>query len=147
MPDDSNPVDLTRRDVHAHWTRDVLRYADTDRQGHINNAVFATFLESGRVGILYNPEKPLAPEGTSFVIARLNLDFRGEMHWPNEVAIGTSVTRLGNSSVTFSQGIFIGDNCVATGETVIVLMDEKTRKSCPLPDRTRDELMRWRART
>lgn len=30
-------------------SRDKLRYGDTDRQGHINNAVFATFFETGRV--------------------------------------------------------------------------------------------------
>ncbi|HDG9121136.1 TPA: acyl-CoA thioesterase, partial [Pseudomonas aeruginosa] len=35
---------------------DKIRYADTDRQGHVNNAVFATFLETGRVEIIYDPE-------------------------------------------------------------------------------------------
>lgn len=31
---------------------DKLRYGDTDRQGHVNNAVFSTFLETGRVELL-----------------------------------------------------------------------------------------------
>ena len=39
---------------------DKLRYGDTDRQGHVNNAVFATFMETGRVELIYNPEDPLA---------------------------------------------------------------------------------------
>ena len=38
---------------------DKLRYADTDRQGHVNNATFATFLETGRVEFLYNDEAPI----------------------------------------------------------------------------------------
>lgn len=146
MPDDSSKPDLSKADSYAHWTRDILRYADTDRQGHVNNAVFATFLESGRVSILYDPKKPLAPEGSSFVIARLALDFRAEMRWPNEVAIGTMVTRLGQSSLTFGQGLFVDGNCVAVAETVIVLMDERTRKSRPLPELTREELSKWRFR-
>jgi acyl-CoA thioester hydrolase len=50
-------------------TFDKVRYADTDRQGHVNNAVFATFLETGRVEVLYNPEYPLLSEGSSFVSA------------------------------------------------------------------------------
>ena len=33
-------------------TYDKLRYADTDRQGHVNNAVFSTMLETGRVEFL-----------------------------------------------------------------------------------------------
>ena len=40
-------------------TYDKIRYADTDRQGHVNNAVFSTFLETGRVKILYNPDYPI----------------------------------------------------------------------------------------
>jgi acyl-CoA thioester hydrolase len=48
---DTDKPDLAKIDFHSHWARDVLRYADTDRQGHVNNAVFATFLESGRVRV------------------------------------------------------------------------------------------------
>lgn len=139
--EDERP-DLADAGIYPHWTRDVLRYADTDRQGHVNNAVFSVFLESGRVSILYDPDAPLAPEGASFVIARLEMDFRAEMRWPGEVAIGTAVTRLGRSSMTLGQGIFVDGACVATAHTVIVLMDEETRKSRPFPDETREALMR-----
>ncbi|UCF22768.1 MAG: acyl-CoA thioesterase, partial [Ralstonia sp.] len=55
-------------------TADKLRYGDTDRQGHVNNAVFATFLESGRVELIYNADDPLAAPGAQFVIAQLVLD-------------------------------------------------------------------------
>ena len=33
-------------DAFPSRTHDKLRYNDTDRQGHVNNAVFSTFLES-----------------------------------------------------------------------------------------------------
>ena len=62
---------LAQFPLHAH---DKLRYADTDRQGHVNNAVFATALETGRVELLHDPNLPLAGPGSSFVIARLELD-------------------------------------------------------------------------
>jgi len=143
MADGPDKAELSKIEFHVHWKRDVLRYRDTDRQGHVNNAVFVTFLESGRVAILYDPGKPLAPEGASFVIARLSMDFISEMRWPNDVEIGTTVTRLGTSSVTLGQGLFVDRRCVAVAETVIVLMDEETRKSRPLPAPARDELLRW----
>lgn len=133
-------TDPTNRELYACWTKDVLRYRDTDRQGHVNNAVFATFLESGRVAIFYDPAHPLAPTGASFVIARLVLDFRAELLWPGHVEIGTSVTRVGTSSMTLAQGLFTEDSCVATAETVLVLMDEATRKSRPLTDGMRKRL-------
>jgi len=61
---------------YAIRTHDKVRYADTDRQGHVNNAVFSTYLETGRVEFLYDPKAPLADDGVSFVIARLTLEFR-----------------------------------------------------------------------
>ncbi len=138
----ARPYDLQDAGFYAHWTKDVVRYADTDRQGHVNNAVFATFFESGRVAILYPPE-PLAPDGGSFVIVHLTLDFLTEIRWPSEVSIGTTVLAIGRSSVTLGQGLFVDQQCVATAETVIVLTDDATRKSRPLPDRARAELERF----
>lgn len=120
-------------DNPAHVTEKV-RYADTDRQGHVNNAVFATFLESGRVAVLYDPQAPLAQPGTSFVIARLELDFRSEMTWPGDIVVGTRVASLGRTSIVLEQGIFQDDTCVATATTVIVAFDEVTSRSRPLPE-------------
>jgi acyl-CoA thioester hydrolase len=137
MPNDI----LTERSAYRHWTKDILRYGDTDRQGHVNNAVFSTFLESGRVAILYNKQRPVTPRGCAFVIARLVLDFRAEILWPGEVETGSALSHIGNSSVRFGQGIFTATGCAATAETTIVLMDEQTRKSRPLPDEARAALV------
>jgi acyl-CoA thioester hydrolase len=138
MPDKS-PT-LTERASYRAWTQDRLRYADTDRQGHINNAVFATFFESGRVAFLYDPAAPLAPAGCEFVIARLAIDFRAELHWPGTVDIGSAVLSIGRSSLTLAQAVFLGDACIATAETVIVLTDARTRRSTPLPEAARARL-------
>lgn len=121
-------------------SHDKVRYADTDRQGHVNNAVFATFLETGRVEVLYAPDGPLHDEDAAFVIARLALDFRSEVRWPGEVMIATRVAKVGTSSVTLEQAIFQAEVCAATAETVIVQMDEVTRRSKPLSARARAAL-------
>jgi acyl-CoA thioester hydrolase len=121
-------------------TSDKIRYGDTDRQGHVNNAVFATFLETGRVEILHGPGESLADLGSAFVIARLVLDFRSEVTWPGEVAIGTRVAFIGRSSVKLEQALFQNGKCVATAETTIVQMDETTRRSRPLSQLARDRL-------
>jgi acyl-CoA thioester hydrolase len=130
-------VNLTERASFKIWTQDKLRYVDTDRQGHVNNAVFATFFESGRVAFLYDPKVPLAPPGCEFVIARLAIDFRAELRWPGVVDIGSVVTSVGRSSIVVGQGVFEGDLCAATGETVVVLTDATTRRATPLTDELR----------
>jgi len=116
-------------------TFDKIRYADTDRQGHVNNAAFLTFLETGRVEILYNPENAILAQGASFVIASLKLDFLKEINWPGRVDIGTGIFKIGNSSITFYQQLFQNGQCVASAETVIVQVDDSSGKSTPL---TRD---------
>lgn len=132
--------DLTDRGVFRAWTTEKLRYCDTDRQGHINNSVFAQLCEAGRVAFLYDPDSPVAPPGTAFVIARLVLDYRKELNWPGTVDVGTAVSAIGNSSFRLVQGLFGGEGCAATSEAVIVLMDEATRRSTPLPADLRDRL-------
>ncbi len=134
MTTETGKIDLTKREAYHHWAQDVLRYGDTDRQGHVNNAVFPTFLETGRCAMLFDPSCPPLPENAAFVLARLLLDYRAEVHWPGTVEIGTAVLRIGTSSVAFCQGVFCGDTCVATGETVVVLTDTTTRRSRPFPD-------------
>lgn len=114
---------------------DKLRYGDTDRQGHVNNAVFATLLETGRAELVYAAGDKLIDADCAFVIVRLHLDFIGEIRWPGRVEIGTRVARIGTSSVTLDQALFQRGSCVATAQTVIVQMNESTRRSQPLSDR------------
>ena len=113
-----------------------VRWGDLDAQGHVNNAVYATFSEIGRVAFLYRPDEPLAQPGARFVIARIEIDFLAELHWPGTVEIGTGVTRIGRSSFGLAQGLFSGGRAVAAVENVVVMTDGETRRSMPLPERT-----------
>ncbi len=110
-------------------SQDKLRYGDTDRQGHINNAVFSTFLETGRVEMIYDGKTSLADDGCSFVIARLELDFVTEMLWPGRVVIGSGVIAVGRSSLRMEQALFQEERLVAVGETVMVQVNDVTRRS------------------
>jgi len=122
-------------------TRDKLRYGDTDRQGHVNNAVYATFFETGRVDMLMNGANlaavDLKGEDGAFVIARLIVDYISEINWPGEVEIGTRVLSLGRSSLRLEHAVFFKDECAARGESVVVLTDTTTRRSKPFSDAAR----------
>lgn len=137
---------LTDRTIFPHWQTENLRFGDTDQLGHVNNAVYATFSESGRVNLLLENGEIMVPSGVDTVIARLELDFRVELHWPGKVEIGTTVLGLGRSSYRLGQGMFSGDKCVATAVNVIVLIDLATRRSTPLPDSFRAYLSKFAPR-
>lgn len=128
-PSNEKPMTLEHFPVRS-W--DKIRFADTDRLGHVNNAVFSTILETGRVEIFYHPEHPITLDETEFVIASINLNFVSEINWPGRVDVGTGITRIGNSSAGLYQEAYQDGQVVATAETVIVQMNVKTRKSHPL---------------
>jgi acyl-CoA thioester hydrolase len=115
-------------------TADVIRFGDLDPQGHVNNAVFATFFETGRVAFLREPGNALSPPGTTPVLARLDINFLKELHWPGSVEIGTGIAEIGRSSFTFLQAIFHEGACAATGRATMVMIDAATRRSRPLPE-------------
>lgn len=122
------------------WTVEKLRFADTDRNGHITNTVFAVCCQNARMELLCDPKRVPIPPNTQFVIARLVLEFRAEMHWPGSVTVGTRVERIGRSSVTLVQGLFMEQRCVGIAESVVALMDGSTRRSTRLPCKTAEAL-------
>jgi acyl-CoA thioester hydrolase len=124
-------------------TYDKLRYADTDRQGHANNAVFSTFFETGRAEIVYNAEFPIMDDNCSFVIASMQVDYLLEIKWPGIVNIGTCITKIGNSSIRLYQQLYQEDQCVAKAETVIVQVDNATAKSKALSENVKTKLNSW----
>jgi acyl-CoA thioester hydrolase len=112
---------------------DTIRFGDLDRQGHVNNAVFATYLETSRVALIYDADQGLLVPGVTSVLARLEIDFLQELHWPGTVEVGTAVAAIGRSSYTLLQAIFHNGTCAATGRATLVMIDATTRRPRPLP--------------
>jgi acyl-CoA thioester hydrolase len=113
---------------------DLIRFGDLDPQGHVNNTVFATFFETGRVMLLREPNNRLNPPGATSVLARLDINFLKELHWPGAVEIGTGTVEIGRSSYSFLQAIFHEGECAATGRATMVMIDATTRRARPLPE-------------
>jgi acyl-CoA thioester hydrolase len=137
MPPD---LDALLADARIVWTEDVLRFADTDANGHINNTLFSVLCESGRVNMFRTRFDPTLPSSRFFVIARLAIDFRAELFYPGRVRTGTWLTKLGRTSVSLAQAVIGGDRLAAEAEAVCVLMHGDTRRPMPFPDPTRQAL-------
>lgn len=124
-------------DARIIWADDILRFGDTDKVGHINNSVFSVLCESGRVKLFREKLNPTLTPGQYFVIARLAIDFRAELHYPGQVRTGTWLTRIGRSSLALRQVILDGETIAGEAEGVCVLMDRGTRRPTPFPEETR----------
>ena len=117
---------------------DKLRYSDMDTQGHVNNAVFTTLLETGRTSLLNHPTINAWNQSKyAYVIARLEVDYRAELRWPGLVHVGTGVKSIGKSSIVLAQALFMDDVCVVTAQSVMVQVGKISHRPEPLTEDTR----------
>jgi acyl-CoA thioester hydrolase len=121
-------------------TFDKVRYGDTDRQGHVNNAVFATFFETGRVEMLYQPSHQFLSDDCSFVVAKSTIELIAEIHWPGQVDVGTGIVRIGNSSLVIAANLYQQGQLVATSETIVVQVSNITKTSTPISEEVKQKL-------
>lgn len=126
--------------------QDTVRYGDTDRQGHVNNAMFIRFFESIRTNLLYHPHHIMHDEGCSFVIADIHVAFKQEIHWPGKVDMGLKLIKIGNTSLTFEEAIFQDGKLCATSTSVVVQVDNQTKKSFPLSETKKAQLRAYEKR-
>ncbi|NVK19832.1 MAG: acyl-CoA thioesterase [Methylocystaceae bacterium] len=134
-------LDLTNPENFPHWTDEIIRFADLDRLDHVNNVMFATYSESGRVAFLEEVDPgSTGGNGVGWVIAKLTVNFLAAAYYPGTVRIGTVVRRIGNSSIGVEQGLFSNGKCFATCENILVWADTKNEKSLPLSDEMKEKL-------
>jgi acyl-CoA thioester hydrolase len=122
---------------------DNVRYADLDPNQHVNNAVYATYFETGRVTLMKDRGYGLMPPGLAWIMVRLDIHFRAELRWPGTIEMGLGVTKFGRTSVTFDQVVFSEGKCVASARSVSVLIDESTRKPTPLTSEIVKNFQPW----
>lgn len=141
---DQSRIDLTKRETFHLFTPVTIRFSDTDMLGHVNNVATAAYFEAGRCELFYKlmNEGGLAKRGSGeenidFVLARVAIDFRQEFFYPGTVEVGSRFTRVGTKSITTGYGLFIGDTCHATAESVNVFFNLDTRKPVAPPDGVR----------
>jgi acyl-CoA thioester hydrolase len=123
---------------------DNVRFADLDPNQHVNNAVYATYFETGRVTLMKDRSYGLMPHGVTWIMVRLDMHFRAELRWPGTIEMGLGVVKFGRTSVTFDQVVFSEGTCVASAQSVSVLLDEATRKPTPLTEEILENFRRWR---
>lgn len=124
-------------------TIEKVRYGDTDRQGHVNNAIFNEYFESGRVELLYHPSRPLHDDNCTFVTVHVSIDYQDEINWPGDLIVLTGISKIGTSSIRFVQRLYQNDIEVATCEAVIVHINPSIKKSQPLRDDVRKLLQSY----
>ena len=77
--------------------RDRVRFRDCDAMGHVNNAVYSTYLEEARIGVL--------GDLFDFILARVEIDFRSELRMGEDVEVRTRCPRIGTKSFDLEHAV------------------------------------------
>ena len=114
------------------------RFRDTDAMGHVNHAVYFTYLEQCRLTFWREATGTPSPH-TRVIIARAECDYRAPAHFGDELEVRLKIGEIGRSSFVLDYEIVsaAGDRTIATGKTVMVSYDYEAAKAVPLPAETR----------
>ena len=114
----------------VHEKRIEIRWRDLDAFRHVNNAVYATYLEECRDEWA---ERALGAAGDiwGFVLARVAIDYRRELTQEDDaIVVSCRLVRIGNSSVTLREEIrMLTGELAAESEAVLVARDAETGRS------------------
>ncbi len=135
---------MLKREQCAFWTPITLHWADMDSFHHVNNARYFTFMETGRISLfkhLLDLSYAGVPE-VGPILAHIGCNYRKPIEWPATLHVGTGVEKVGNTSFTLQQGVFIEgeDTAAADGPSVVVWYDYQAGEKRPLPDNLRAAL-------
>ena len=128
----------------------TVRFSDCDPLGHVNNAVYSTYLEQTRI-VLWRRQAGLElrraasgkqPRGEGFILARTEIDFRSEAHDGDELEVRLRLEGFGRTSARYGYEIV----AVATGRLVVeaksvqVWYDYDAGRPVPLTEETKAQL-------
>ncbi|MFT4197116.1 MAG: thioesterase family protein [Pseudoxanthomonas sp.] len=118
----------------------AVRWRDMDSFGHVNNAMYVSYLEEARCRWLIEVTG-LDMHGRELpVLVNSNVNYRRPITWPSQVVVELFVEKLGNSSLTIGHRIVSDtDSTVlySDGSVVVVWIDTATGQSIPLPEAVR----------
>jgi acyl-CoA thioester hydrolase len=131
-------IEIVKRSDFKSFFDMKTRWKDMDALGHINNATFLTYLESGRIELVKKWDFKKPP----FIQASTKIDYLRQLSHPASLQIGQKISRVGHKSFDILTGIF--EECeekpVAQAVTTLVGFDYESQKTVSVPEVIRQAL-------
>ncbi len=119
-----------------------VRFSDCDPMGHVNNAVYLTYLEIARFAYWRHVSGPFTPGGPGFILARMECDYRAPARPGDELEVFARIDRMGRTSFTFVSEIMRPSDgtLIVESRAVLVVYDYATDRPVPIPDEWREKI-------
>ncbi|HEY5513413.1 MAG TPA: thioesterase family protein [Geomonas sp.] len=115
-----------------------LRFSDLDAYGHVNSAVYFTYLETARVKLFGDFFREASEQGIFTVVARAECDFKVPILLYDQVVVTVWVARLGSSSFDLEYRLHNDKGVIyAVARTTMVCFDDVNKVTVAVPDAIR----------
>ncbi|RIV28730.1 acyl-CoA thioesterase [Alicyclobacillaceae bacterium I2511] len=125
------------------WIHDiVVRFGECDSLGHVNNAVYFTYLEEARMELfrVFNPTLDL--EKWNLIVASARCDFLTQVKYAEKIQVLTWIGSLGTSSFRVEQAVHnAAGQWTARGQAIMLTYDYQHQQTQPLWTQVRSALM------
>ena len=119
--------------MSTYTTEIDVRFRDIDAMGHVNNAVYATYLEQART-TYFRDVLDADISALATVLASLSIDFRRPVELTDgAVTVEIEIADLGTSSVTMTHDVRADDALVAEADATLVRLDPDSGEPAPIP--------------
>ena len=119
------------------FTTDVqMRFRDIDGMGHVNNAVYLSYVELARTQFYMHHADKRTLDEIDFILAHVEIDFESQATWGDQIQVAVWPSKIGNTSFTLSYEVKEkrSGRILARAKSVLVSYDYERRKSKPIPD-------------
>ena len=120
--------------------RETVRFRDLDPMGHVNNAVFLTYIESARAAFLQHLGAVQTLEDLAIIVARIEIDFRAPVRFGDESLADSELVREVEALVAEAADAHADVDLVAEAESVLVTYDYERREPVSIPAAWREKL-------
>ena len=124
------------------WRVDIpTRWADGDPYGHVNNVIYYSWFDTAVTKMLFERRVIWLPDSPSIgLCVESNCEFLQPVEFPQIVDARVRIGRMGDKSLRFEVGLFLGESetPTAVGYFVHVYVDRATRKPVSLTQSQRD---------
>ena len=120
-----------------------VRFRDVDAIGHVNNAVYFTYMEQARTEYWMQLFGLDNLNRISFIVAHAECDFKVPAHFGDELEVSLRTSSVGNTSFVWDYEIRNAktSELIAVGKTIQVYYDYKAQQSVPVPRDVRAKLL------
>jgi acyl-CoA thioester hydrolase len=124
-----------------------VAFGDLDAFGHVNNAVYLTYLENARIGYMREVLGIDSLEDLLVIVAKVHIDFRSRASLGEVLEIGARVSRIGSKSFDLDHEVRGPDTrLVAAASTTLVTFDYRGDTTMPVPDLWRERIESFEAK-